>query len=146
LTIKHFVYNVAHNFSGGVAGLAEFMGKGYQVLNNKLNPNSTTHYLTIAELEMLADFTNSNIKMAEYFAHKAGAVVVQLPNLPESDMGLLDLFLSASKEFADISSSFQTAYADGRVDAKEFEVISHEFDEALARIIELKSGIERIVR
>ena len=139
MTIKHFTYNLAHNFSGGIAGLASFMGKGYQVLNNKLNPNSTTHFLTIAELEVLADFTNSNVQVAEYFASKAGAVVVQLPNFPESDMGMLDLFLSASKEFADISSTFQTAYADGQIDHKEF-------DEALARIIELKAGIERIVR
>lgn len=146
MTIKHLAYRLAHDFSGGVAGLAALMNKGVQVLTNKLNPNSATHYLTISELETLADFTQGNLQVAEYFAHKAGAVVIKLPELPESDMGMLDLFLSASKEFADISGSFQRAFEDGRIDSREFDDISREFDESLARMLELKSGIERIVR
>lgn len=146
MTIKHLVYRLAHDYPGSVAGLAPLMNKGLQVLSNKLNPNSTSHFLSVGELEMLADFTQSNLQLAEYFASKAHAVVIQLPEVDESDMGILDLFLSAVKEFGDISGSFQKAFEDGRIDSKEFKLISREFDQSLARLLELKSGIERIVR
>lgn len=146
MTIRHLAYRLAHDFSGGIAGLAALMGKGAQVLTNKLNPNSTSHYLTIGELETLADFTGGNVALAQYFAAKANAVVITLPEMPESDMGMLDLFLSANKEFGDISAAFQQAFADGRIDRREFEDICKEFDESLARLLELKSGIERIVK
>ncbi len=145
MSIKHLAYRIAHDHPGSVAGLAPLMNKGVHVLSNKLNPNSTTHFLSVAELEMLADFTNANLQIAEYFASKAHAVVIQLPHVDESDMGILDLFLSAVKEFGDISGSFQKAFADGRIDSREFKLISREFDQSLARILELKSGIERIV-
>lgn len=147
MTIRHLAYRIAHDYPGTVIGLAAHMGKGAQVLTNKLNPNSETHHLTITELETLADFTNANIAIAEYFAHKANAVVVPLPLVPdESDMGLLDGYMAIMKEMGDLASRFQTAYADGDITTKEFEQIEAEVVDVQSKLLSFQAQIKRVVR
>lgn len=77
MTIRHLAYRIGHDFVGGVAGLANMMDKSPTVLSNKLCTTSTTHFLTIAELEMMVDFANANMQVARYFGTKARAVVVR---------------------------------------------------------------------
>lgn len=144
MTIKHLAYRIGHDFSGSVAGLASLMNKGEVVLTNKLNPNSKTHFLTIQEFEMMADFADRNTDVAEYFASKVNAVVIKLPELPESDMALLDLFMGAMVELGEVSSAFQKAYADGKITPKEFSVISSEIDDVIAKILEFKAAVKRV--
>lgn len=145
MTIAHVAYRLAHKFNGGVVALASMMGKGEKVLASQLNPNTDTHHLSIESLEMMADFTNGNFEIAEYFADKANAVVVPLPTVPfESDMGLLDIFMSCMKELGEVSGAFQTAYADGDITQKEFERISLEIDDVLARLMEFKAAVKRV--
>lgn len=146
LTIKHLAYRVGHEFSGSVAGLASLMGKGDVVLRNKLNPNNDGNHLTIEEFEMMLDFANRNQDAAEYFAAKAGGVFMKVPNVPESDLGLLDLFMGTTKELGDVASTFQTAYSDGNYTPKEFDALSIEVDEVIAKLLEFKAGVKRVVR
>lgn len=146
MTIKHLAYRVGHEFPGSVAGLASLMGRGDVVLRNKLNPNSETHHLNIEEFEMMLDFANRNQDAAEYFAAKAGGVFMKVPDVPESDLGLLDLFMGTTKELGDVASAFQSAYADGNYTNKEYEALSVEVDEVIARLLEFKAGVKRVVR
>lgn len=146
MTIKHLAYRVGHEFPGSVAGLANLMGKGDVVLRNKLNPNNEGHHLNIEEFEMMLDFANRNQDAAEYFAAKAGGVFMKVPNIPESDMGLLDLFMGTTKELGDVASTFQTAYSDGNYTPKEFDALSIEVDEVIAKLLEFKAGVKRVVR
>lgn len=146
MTIKHLAYRVGHEFLGSVAGLASLMGRGDVVLRNKLNPNSETHHLNIEEFEMMLDFANRNQDAAEYFAAKAGGVFMKVPDVPESDLGLLDLFMGTTKELGDVASAFQSAYADGNYTNKEYEALSVEVDEVIARLLEFKAGVKRVVR
>lgn len=146
MTIKHLAYRVGHEFPGSVAGLASLMGRGDVVLRNKLNPNSETHHLNIEEFEMMLDFANRNQDAAEYFAAKAGGVFMKVPDVPESDLGLLDLFMGTTKELGDVASAFQSAYADGNYTNKEYQALSIEVDEVIARLLEFKAGVKRVVR
>lgn len=146
MTIKHLAYRIAHEFVGSVAGLASLMGKGDVVLRNKLNPNSESHHLNIEEFEMMVDFANKNFDVAEYFAAKAHSVVVQMPELPESDMALLDVFMGAMKELGEVSAAFQKSYADGDITSREFSEISNEVDDVIAKLLEFKSAVKRVVR
>jgi hypothetical protein len=139
-------YRIAHEFVGSVAGLASLMGKGEVVLRNKLNPNSTTHFLTIQEFETMTDFAERNQDVAEYFSEKAGGVFVKLPTVPEGDMALLDLFMGSMKELGEVSGAFQKSYADGDISNKEFDEISSEIDDVLAKLLEFKAAIKRVVR
>lgn len=146
MTIKHLAYRIGHDFLGSVAGLASLMGKSEQVLQNKLNPNSTTHFLTIAELETMADFASANLQVARYFATKARAVVVQMPDVPESDMALLDAFMIITHELGEASSKFQQAYADGDINQKEFKDICTEIDDVVRSLLQFKACVGRVVR
>lgn len=146
MTIKYLAYRIGHEFPGSVAGLANLMGKGDVVLRNKLNPNNESHHLNIEEFETMVDFADRNQDVAEYFAAKAGGVFMKVPNVPESDMGLLDLFMGTMKELGDVSSTFQTSYADGNYTRKEFDALSIEVDEVIAKLLEFKAGVKRVVR
>lgn len=146
MTIKHLVYRLAHEFNGGAIALAALMDRNPKVLQNKLNPNSQTHFLTIDELETIGDFTNGNLDIAQFFAEKANAVVVKLPQIPEGDMALLDLYMQIMKELGDVSSAFQKAYADGDIDHIEFNQIASEVDDVVARLLEWQAAVKRVVR
>lgn len=146
LTIKHLAYRIAHEFKGSVAGLASLMGRGDAVLRNKLNPNSETHFLTIQEFETIVDFAERNKDVAEYFAAKAGGVFIKMPDVPESDMALLDVFMGAMKELGEVSAVFQKSYADGDINHREFNSISTEIDDVLAKLLEFKAAVHRVVR
>lgn len=147
MTITHLAYRLAHQFNGGVVALASMMGKGDKVLSSKLNPNTDTHHLNIEELDMLADFTNSNLELAEYFAAKGNAVVVPFPVVPDDgDMGLLDGYMAIMKELGELSSTFQSAYADGNITEREFEQINHEASDVIAKALAFVGSIKRVVR
>ncbi len=144
MTIKHLAYRFAHEFKGGAIALANMMGKGEKVFQNKLNPNSETHFLNIDEFEMLADFADRNLDVAEFFAHKVNAVVVQLPAGQECDMALLDVFMSVMKELGEVSSKFQQAYADGVISQFEYHEICKEVDDVIARLLTFKNEVNRV--
>ncbi|MDP3088847.1 MAG: hypothetical protein Q8M99_11760 [Methylotenera sp.] len=146
MTIKHLAYRIGHEFTGSVAGLASLMNKGEVVLRNKLNPNSESHFLTIQEFETMADFTQRNQDVAEYFSEKAGGVFIKLPTVPDGDMALLDLFMGAMKELGEVSAEFMKAYADGDISNAEYMKISNEIDDVLARLLEFKAAVKRVVR
>ena len=147
MTIAHLAYRLAHEFNGGAAALATMMGKGEKVLQSKLNPNTETHHLSIDELEMLADFTDGNIAVAEYFAEKSNAIVMLLPTIPDlSDMGLLDSYMAIMREFGELSSEFQKAYADGEITDKEFKRIAHEVSAVQGKLLAFQSAIKQVVR
>lgn len=147
MNITHLAYRLAHQYKGGVVGLANMMGKNDRVLASKLNPNVDTHHLNIDELSMMADFTNTNYELADYFATKANAVVVKLPEFPtDTDAGLLDGYMSIMRELGDLSHEFQQDYADGRIDAREFERIAHNISLVHSKLIAFHSSVKQVVR
>jgi hypothetical protein len=147
LTIKHLAYRIARDSQLGHASLADAMGMKSQTLTNSLNVNASTHNLNISNFELLAEFSNGNMAVAEYFAAKVNAVVVPLPIMPDdSDMALLDGFMAVMKEMGELAVSFQTAYADSNITKKEFDKIKEEFADVLSRLLAFQSQIERVVR
>lgn len=150
MTIRHVVYNLAHDYPGKGIQLGKDMGRKdsqLKVFQNKLNPNSTTHFLSIDELEVVADFANGNIAVAEYFAEKVNAVVFKLPDIPDmSDMALLDGFMQSMAALGQLSAEFQADYADGDIDKTEFKRIEQKVDQVIARLLEFKSSVKRVVR
>lgn len=143
MTIAHLAYRIAHEFKGGVVGLASLMGRGDKVLASKLNPNTPTHHLNIDELEMMGDFTDTNLQIAQYFADKCNAIVFKLPNVSDqSDMCLLDSYMQIMKEMGDLAAEFQKAYADGSIDRKEFTRIANEVTGVQARLLAFQSTVE----
>lgn len=152
MTIRHFAHRIAHDFEGGIEGLLNFLNigrttkMGLQVLTNKLNFNGKDHHLYIDEFEQIVDRTNRNFEAAEYFAHKVNSVVIRMPDVIESDMALLDVFMSAMKELGEVSAAFMKAYDDGDISNAEFAKISSGIDDVLAKLLEFKAAVKRVVK
>ena len=147
MTIQHLAYRLAHSFNGGVVALASVMGKSDKVLSSKLNPNIDTHHLNIAELDMLADFTDGNLTLAEYFAQKDNAAVVPLPACEiTGDMSLLDAFMEASMQDGQFAYEFKKAWEDGRVTEQEFTHLEKIQFDSIGKRLALLAEIKRVVR
>ncbi len=57
LNVLDAAYHAAHGYPGGVAALAVRMGMSANTLNHKLNPNTPTHHLSLAEAMSLQVMT-----------------------------------------------------------------------------------------
>ncbi len=128
--------------------LASLMGKGEKVLQNKLNPNSESHFLNIDEFEMLADFTSGNKSVADYFAQKANAAVVCLPDdcVVNGDMSMLDAFMQVTMQDGTFAYEFKQAWDDGRITVAEFERLEKIQFESIGKRLALLAEIKRVVR
>lgn len=119
---------------------------GAQVLNNKLNPNYEQDCLNLLQFEAIVRRLDLNLELAKHFAAKANAVVVQLPSVPESDMAILDDFLTIAKELGETSQRFQQGFSDGEISENEFRDISKEVDDTVEALLKFKKSVERVVR
>lgn len=143
MSFQDFIYNVAHDYPGGVPALAARMNKNKTVLQHKLNPNCDTHGINADEVERIVDMADANFAAAEHFANKAGAVVVLLPKMPEvGDMGLLDEFMSVMAEIGQLSSEFQRSYADGEIDSNDLVRIAKEATDVHSRLLSFMKRVE----
>ena len=145
--IRHLVYRVAHSFNGGVVALSSLMNKNEKVMQAKINPNNTTHFVTIEELETIGDFTNSNLTIAQYFAEKVGGLVYLAPDMSGQDeQNLLDAFISINSHVGHISTTFMESYADGEITEHERKRINKEIDNAERALLVLKETVNRIAK
>jgi hypothetical protein len=148
VSLKDLAYRIAHNYPGGVKPLAARMSdaNGYhQVLLNKLNPNTTTHHVTVSELEQIADIADANLPLAEYFATKINAVVIRILECNGSDIEILDAFMDVIKELGSFSAEFQRDWADGRITPQEFRRLTKEAARLQATVLSFMARVEQLV-
>lgn len=146
MSLQHIIYRVSHGFPGGVVGLSDLMGKNDRVMNQKINPNNNTHFLTLEEVETIADFTNSNLAMAEYFAGKANCIIHALPDVSHMDEeALLDAFVKITKQMGDLSAEFLKSYRDGMITIKEFKSLAIEIGRVESALMVYKATLERMI-
>lgn len=147
MSLQHLMYGLAHKFNGGLVALAAVMNKNDRVLNQKVNPNNTTHFLTLEEFETIADFTNGNLKVAEYFANKENAVVYVMPDLSGNDEeALLDSFVGITQKLGELSAEFLNSYADGQITNKELSKLFAEINKVEQALLVHKETLKRIAK
>lgn len=139
------LYLIAHNAPGGVSALASRMDKNATVLQHKLNPNNTTHFINAPEIETMLDFLNANDQAAHFFAEKCNKLLIDKMVIDGSDMQLLDGFMEVVRELGEFSSEFQKAFADGHIDSKEFKRIAKEGNDVMAKMAGLMDRIHQLV-
>ena len=144
--IDDTIYRVAHGYPGGIPALAARMGMNPGVLQNKVNPNCSTHKTSAEEAAVIADVTDAD-DIARAFAARRHMICVHLAQFDDiSDQALLDLFLTLEKEQGNWSETIQKALADGTIYADEFAKIKKEFDEYCAAGAEVMSRLQSLVR
>lgn len=144
--LDDLVYHASRDYPGGLESLAGRMKMSYTILKNKTNPKLDSHHTNIRDLEIIGDFCDVNIQIAECFARKENAVVIKLPEMPDlSDMALLDAFMDIMRELGALSLEFQRAYEDGKITPKEFNKIEIEVGAVQQQLLGFQSAIKRVV-
>lgn len=125
MNITDAAYNTVRDYPGGSTALAPRMGiKSPAVLNSKINPNTETHHLTLAEASKLMALTG-DFRILQALAAEHEKVTIDLPEIPECrDMALTDKVLCVGMRGGDVMSTFREIMADGRITSAEVRDMS----------------------
>lgn len=109
-----------HEFKGGSESLGPLVGITPAVLRNKVNPNNTTHHLTLAEAVRICRMT-ADFRILTAWAHEAGYLLVRAPShcQAESDMSVLEQLVGFMVASGVYGQEIHKALADGGVDRQE---------------------------
>ena len=147
MNIDDATYAVVHDYPGGSESLAPRLGMSAAVLRNKVNPNNTTHHLSLREAQKLTAITN-DARLLKAFAQDSGRVVLDAPTNDDSmasDMAVLELVAAVGGTQGDLFTEIYRALADGQLTAVEFERIKAAGGTAQGRIAALMRRFEGMV-
>ena len=119
-------YATVHDYQGGAGSLAPRLGTTQAVLNNKVNPNTRTHHLNLAEAVKLIVLTGDK-RILHAIAMETGDVVVEgAGDLPACDMAVLESMTGVFAGAGQVGASVHAALADGQITRKEYAAIERE--------------------
>lgn len=138
--IKDLIYKVSHDY--GLRKMAAHLGRSYNVVKNKVDPNCVSHHTYAHEIDLIAAAADTNA-FAEYFADQRGLMCVSKPDFEGvSDQAILELFLKLQKEQGDWSEKISDALSDGGVTWDELITIRKEYNDFTAVAAEIMSRLE----
>lgn len=115
MNVADAAYIVVHDYPGGSESLAPRIGISAAVLRNKVNPNCTTHHLTLAEADRITGVTG-DMRIAHAFAGSHGGVVVPLGDGEDaSDMAVLEVMAGLWASNGVLGTEVHGALVDGRL-------------------------------
>ncbi|WP_191578600.1 MULTISPECIES: phage regulatory CII family protein [Achromobacter] len=128
-----------HDYKGGSEALGAVIGMSPAVLRNKVNPNNTTHHLTLAEADRIVRMTG-DVRILAAFAHGNGYLLVKAPeSCGESDMSVLEQVAALMIAHGKFGHEVYDALADGGVDEQEMQRV----DAAGRALMEAVAGVAR---
>ena len=146
MNIIDAAYNTVHDYPGGASALAARMGiKSPAVLNSKVNPNTETHHLTLAEASKLMALTG-DFRILQALSVEHEKVAIDLPEIPECrDMSLTDKVLCIGMKGGDVMSLFREIMTDGRITQGEVEDMSKVIHQMHIALAELDNQIQACI-
>ena len=146
MNITDAAYNTVHDYPGGASALAARMGiKSPAVLNSKVNPNTETHHLTLAEASKLMALTG-DFRILQALSAEHEKVAIDLPEIPECrDMSLTDKVLCIGMKGGDVMSLFREIMADGRITEGEVRDMSKVIYQMHVALAELNKQIQACI-
>jgi len=138
-------YHTVHDYLGGASSLAPRMGMPVAVLNSKVNPNTPTHHLSLAESVRLMVLTADH-RILRAQCDELG----YLPPVPRitglvSDVALLENYTRLISELGEFSQAFHAALADGRLTTREVDHLEDEMLDFFAAGEELVNRARSLV-
>lgn len=116
MNIQDAAHKTVHDYPGGSVSLAPRMGMSPAILRNKVNPNNTTHHLTVAEADELMGLTGDH-RILHALAAEHG-YTLQRSDAPDAG-SLIQGMLAAAAGQGDLAHIVQEAMADGRITPNE---------------------------
>jgi len=126
-------YNTAHGYPGGITALALRMGVNAATLTNKINPNNSTHHLSLREAVAMQALSGDYAilhAMAEALGHAA------TPATPDQSGGdPAEALMRLHMEFADFVRAVTEALREsGAVTSNQVRRADYHAQEAIAAI------------
>ncbi|MGL0786562.1 phage regulatory CII family protein [Xanthomonas translucens] len=122
-------HKTVHAYPGGSESLAPRIGMSAAVLRNKVNPNNTTHHLTLAEASEVMGVTGDD-RILHALAAQHG-YTLQRVDTPTTG-SLLTALLSASSAKGKLAEIINEALTDGRITPNEANDIATSCGDAQA--------------
>ena len=121
MNIDDAAYATVHDYPGGSESLAPRIGTSGAVLRNKVNPNNTTHRLTLSEAVQLSDIADDDRMLQAWAAHRGKALVdVQAS---ASSRPVVAHVLDFTTSGGDLARVLQEALADNLITDNEMRAI-----------------------
>jgi len=125
-TVTDAAYRLVHEYPGGAQSLAPRIGiASPRVLDNKVNPNSAHHKLTLDEAVAATDMSG-DLRVLQAWAAHCGQLLVPVFDGLASDEALLDTYTTLIRELGEFSGVFHDAIADGEITRREFDLMKAE--------------------
>lgn len=147
MNVDDAAYAVVHDYPGGSEALAPRLGMSAAVLRNKVNPNNTTHHLTLREAQKVTVLTGDP-RILHAQALETSRIVLDAPNGDDaaaSDMAVLEIVAAVWGTQGDLGAAIHTALADGVMEAVEYQAIKEAGNRAQAKIAALLRRLESMV-
>ncbi|EPG4346249.1 YmfL family putative regulatory protein, partial [Enterobacter hormaechei] len=88
-SLKEVVKAMCKAYPGGREAMAGALGMSVTQFNNNLYEKNGCRFFEVNELEAMEDISNTSL-LADYFARRRGALLVDVPQL--EDLDRVDLF------------------------------------------------------
>ena len=138
MNILDAAHLIGHDYPGGAGALAQRMGIGHVVFNNKINPNNTTHHLTLVEslrMQQLAARFDVLFAMAE----ACGFICLPMPEAhPEA---IATEITTLCREFGEYVAQVASAVEDGRITGNELKTTERELADLIAAANNLQAHL-----
>ncbi|STT69365.1 Uncharacterised protein [Klebsiella pneumoniae] len=119
--LKEAVKAMCKAYPGGREAMAGALGMTVTQFNNNLYEKNGCRFFEVSELEAMEDISNTSL-LADYFARRRGALLVDVPHLEELDR--VDLFSRAMRTSAargQVDQIIEQALEDGVIERHEAE-------------------------
>lgn len=142
MNIQDAAHRIGHEYPGGAVALAHRMGIGPVVFNSKLNPNTLTHHLSLAEAQRMQLLTGRT-DILEAMADELGYVVVKIPDCAH-DVDIAKATRKAVIEFGEWMNQIDRSLDDGAVTQNELKAIEKELVEMMAQAQRLTAALASV--
>ena len=142
MNILDAAHRIGHEYPGGAVALAHRMGIGPVVFNSKLNPNTVTHHLGLAEAQRMQLLTG-RIDILSAMADELGYVIVKIPDCAH-DVDIAKATRKAVVEFGEWMNQIDRSLDDGQVSQNELKAIEKELVEMMAQAQRLTAALASV--
>jgi hypothetical protein len=142
LNVADAAYETVHSYPGGSGSLGPRVGINSTVLNSKVNPNTTTHQLALAEADRIMGMTGDH-RILHALAAQHGYALVRIE--ADDDTDILAAVLNADAAKGDLSTLLREALKDKKLTAREFKGLAAASAAAQAALVTLMACARALV-
>ena len=132
-SLKEAILKSEKQFSGGRAEIARLMGLTYDSYRNRLREDREDQQFSASQLEDIQFITGTSF-IAQYFANKAGQMIIPLPIADIDSEELSEIQMIEAAAIGSLSVTIAKAVEDGVIDEQEAKLINQETLNAVAKI------------